>query len=163
MNTVDMDPVAAHNMEAAMRNVRGVNILVRRSDPNALLPTRATEGAAGYDIYSLHSGTIAPGAWALVQTGIQVAIPEGCVGLVWPRSGLAVRNGIDTGAGVIDSDYRGPLGILLFNHSEHVFSFAKGDRIAQLVVQKVETLPLEEVSALPASVRGNRGFGSTGL
>jgi dUTP pyrophosphatase len=91
-----------------------------------------------------------------------VEIPRGHVGLVWPRSGLAVRHGIDTLAGVIDSDYRGELKVVLVNHGPSAFSIAPGDRIAQLLIQRVERAGFEPTSGLGATERGEGGFGSTG-
>jgi dUTP pyrophosphatase len=97
-----------------------------------------------------------------VPTGLQVAIPEGHVGLVWPRSGLAVRHGIDTLAGVIDSDYRGELRVVLVNHGDEPFRVAPGERIAQLLVQRVERAVFTRAERLDETARGTGGFGSTG-
>jgi dUTP pyrophosphatase len=97
-----------------------------------------------------------------VPTGLQLQLPLGHVGLVWPRSGLAVRHGIDTLAGVIDSDYRGEVRVVLVNHGEAAFSIAAGDRIAQLLVQRVERAAFVATGELADSDRGTGGFGSTG-
>lgn len=98
----------------------------------------------------------------LVMTDIQVQLPEGCYGRVAPRSGLAVKNFIDVGAGVVDEDYRGNLGVVLFNHSDNEFKVARGDRIAQFICERIFYPELEEVSSLTETERGSGGFGSTG-
>lgn len=97
-----------------------------------------------------------------MQTGIHIALPEGHYGRVAPRSGLAVKHGIDVGAGVVDSDYRGLLGIVLFNFGTEDFQLHAGDRIAQLVIEKISNPEVEEVESLEATERGSGGFGSTG-
>lgn len=99
----------------------------------------------------------------LVKTDLQVMIPDGCYGRVAPRSGLAVKNFIDVGAGVIDSDYRGNVGVVLFNFSEDDFIVKKGDRIAQLICEKIEYPELKEETDLESTERGAAGFGSTGI
>ena len=129
---------------------------------DAALPVYASRGAAGADLRASEAVVIAPGRWAAVPTGLRLQIPPGHVGLVWPRSGLAVGHGIDTLAGVIDSDYRGELRVVLANHGEERFAIAAGDRIAQLLVQRVERARFEAVPGLDASGRGEAGFGSTG-
>jgi dUTP pyrophosphatase len=98
-----------------------------------------------------------------VPTGLFLEIPPGYVGLVWPRSGLAVRHGIDTLAGVIDSDYRGEVKVVLANHGTEAFRIAPGDRIAQLLIQRVERGHFMRVDSLDATARGEGGFGSTGF
>jgi dUTP pyrophosphatase len=128
----------------------------------ATLPAYASEGAAGADLRASHAMEIPPGGRAAVPTGLRVEIPGGHVGLVWPRSGLAVRHGIDTLAGVIDSDYRGEVKVVLVNHGDAVFSIAPGDRIAQLLVQRVERARFEATSELEDTERDEGGFGSTG-
>ena len=97
-----------------------------------------------------------------MSTGLRLAIPEGHAGLVWPRSGLAVRHGIDTLAGVIDSDYRGEVKVVLVNHGDEPFTIAAGDRVAQLLVQRVERAAFRAVSTVEGTARGEGGFGSTG-
>ena len=99
----------------------------------------------------------------MVKTGISVAIPEGCYGRIAPRSGLAVKRFIDVGAGVIDADYRGGIGVVLFNHSGEDFVVKPGDRIAQLLLEKIETPTVKEAEELPDTKRGTDGFGSTGV
>jgi dUTP diphosphatase len=127
-----------------------------------LLPEYASEGAAGADLRASEALEIAPGGRAAVPTGLRLAIPPGHVGLVWPRSGLAVRHGIDTLAGVIDADYRGEVRVVLVNHGEAPFRIAPGDRIAQLLIQRVERATFGAASALDGTERGEGGFGSTG-
>ena len=127
-----------------------------------LLPEYSSLGAAGADLYANEALTIGPGERAAVATGLRIEIPLGHAGLVWPRSGLAVRHGIDTLAGVIDSDYRGELRVVLVNHGQQPFRIEPGDRIAQLVLQKVERAVFTSASELAGSLRGEGGFGSTG-
>jgi dUTP pyrophosphatase len=125
------------------------------------LPAYSSAGAAGADLNAAEEVILPPGQWASVGTGLHVEIPPGHVGLVWPRSGLAVRHGIDTLAGVIDSDYRGELRVVLANHGSEPYRIAPGDRVAQLLVQRVERAAFVR-SALEATGRGHGGFGSTG-
>jgi len=143
----------------------GVEVLITRLDPDLPLPRYAKGGDAGADIVSRIDFTIAPGERALIPTGIAIALPDGYVALVHPRSGLAIKHGITmvNSPGTIDAGYRGELQIILINHdkSESV-SFKRGDRIAQLVIQKVERAEFIEVEELPGSGRGSGGFGSTG-
>jgi dUTP pyrophosphatase len=127
-----------------------------------LLPEYSSLGAAGADLYANEAVTLAPGERHAVATGLRIEIPSGHAGLVWPRSGLAVRHGIDTLAGVIDSDYRGELRVVLVNHGQQPVTIEPGDRIAQLVLQKVERAVFTSASELAGSVRGEGGFGSTG-
>ena len=129
----------------------------------AYAPTKATPHAAGFDLYSAYDYTISPVNKQLVMTDIQVALPEGCYGRIAPRSGLASKNFIDVGAGVIDRDYRGNVGVLLFNFGEDTFKIKRGDRIAQLICEKVLYPVLEECEKLDDTVRGENGFGSTGI
>ena len=142
-----------------------VDVLITRLDPELPLPRYAKGGDAGADIVSRIDITLAPGERALVPTGIAIALPDGYVALVHPRSGLAIKHGVTmvNAPGTVDAGYRGELQIILINHdkSESV-SFKRGDRIAQLVIQKVERAEFVEVRDLPGSGRGTGGFGSTG-
>lgn len=142
-----------------------VQVLITRLDPEVPLPRYAKGGDAGADIVSRIDITLAPGERALVPTGIAIALPDGYVALVHPRSGLAIKHGVTmvNSPGTVDAGYRGELQIILINHdkSESV-SFKRGDRIAQLVIQKVERAEFVEVEDLPGSGRGSGGFGSTG-
>lgn len=131
--------------------------------PRAVTPSRGSDDAAGFDLYSAEDIVVQPGDRAVVKTDIQVEIPAGCYGRVAPRSGLAVRFGIDVGAGVIDRDYRGNVAVLLFNFGAAAFAVSCGDRIAQLVVERVADVRLEELPSLSATQRGSSGFGSTGI
>jgi dUTP pyrophosphatase len=126
------------------------------------LPEYASSSAAGADLRAREAIDLEPGARAAVPTGIHLQIPAGHVGLVWPRSGLAVRHGIDTLAGVNDSDYRGEVRVVLVNHGTEPFRIEAGDRIAQLLIQRVEKAAFVRAEALPDSARGEGGFGSTG-
>ena len=126
------------------------------------LPEYGTEGAAGADLRASEAVVIPVGGRAAVPTALRVQIPPGHAGLVWPRSGLAVRHGIDTLAGVIDSDYRGEVRVVLVNHGDQPFAIAAGDRVAQLLVQRVEHARFASVSGVENTDRGQGGFGSTG-
>lgn len=142
-----------------------VQVLVTRLDPELALPRYAKGGDAGADIVSRIDITLAPGERALVPTGIAIALPDGYVALVHPRSGLAIKHGITmvNSPGTVDAGYRGELQIILINHDpKESVSFKRGDRIAQLVIQKVERAEFVEVESLPGSGRGDGGFGSTG-
>ena len=131
-------------------------------DAGGALPAYASAGAAGADLRASEALEIAAGSRAAVATGVRLEIPPGHVGLVWPRSGLAVRHGIDTLAGVIDSDYRGELKVALVNLGAEPFRVTRGMRIAQLVFARFERVEFRPTDALPASDRGDGGFGSTG-
>ena len=142
-----------------------MTLKVRRLDPRARLPTRAYPGDAGLDLHALEDGALEPGERASVRTGIAVEIPEGEAGLVLPRSGLAARHGIAlvNAPGLIDSGYRGEIAVLLLNTDRSArFEMAAGDRIAQLVLVKVQTPEVVEVEELAMSERGAGGFGSSG-
>jgi dUTP diphosphatase len=138
---------------------------VRRLDDRAQLPTRAFPGDAGLDLYALEDGVLGPGERASIRTGIAVEIPDGQAGLVLPRSGLAARHGIAivNAPGLIDSGYRGEIRVLLLNTDrEAPFTFSSGERIAQLVLVRIETPEVIEVDELAVSERGAGGFGSSG-
>jgi dUTP pyrophosphatase len=142
-----------------------MTLKVRRLDPRARVPTRAYPGDAGLDLHALEDGALEPGERAAVRTGIAIEIPEGEAGLVLPRSGLAARHGIAlvNAPGLIDSGYRGEIVVLLLNTDPSAaFEMAAGDRIAQLVLVKVQTPEVVEVEELAVSERGAGGFGSSG-
>jgi dUTP pyrophosphatase len=142
-----------------------VTLGVRRLDAAARLPARAHDDDAGYDLHALEAVTLAPGERATVPTGIAIELPPGHAGLVLPRSGLAARHGIAlvNAPGLIDAGYRGEVKVLLLNTDrESTFQIAAGDRIAQLVVVAVAAPEVTELDELAATVRGERGFGSTG-
>ena len=135
-----------------------------RLDPELSEPSIAHEGDAGIDLRSRIDVTLEAGEWAMVPTGVAVAIPAGHTGLVAPRSGLAARHGISVvnGPGVVDSGYRGEIHVILINHGDETVSLGRDERIAQLVVVPVAHAELEAVTELPTSERGSGGFGSTG-
>ncbi|OCT86929.1 hypothetical protein XELAEV_18020619mg, partial [Xenopus laevis] len=129
---------------------------------NAYTPTRGSARAAGYDLYSAYDYVIPALEKLVVKTDIQIRVPTGCYGRVAPRSGLAAKYFIDVGAGVIDEDYRGNVGVVLFNFGKDAFEVKKGDRVAQLICERILYPELEEVKALDDTERGAGGFGSTG-
>ena len=126
------------------------------------LPEYGSAAAAGADLRASEELTIPAGGRAAVGTSLYLEIPPGHVGLIWPRSGLAVKHGIDTLAGVVDSDYRGEVRVVLINHGDAPFAIRPGDRVAQLLIQKVERPAFSAVSRLGETARGTGGFGSTG-
>ncbi|KAL1690736.1 dUTP pyrophosphatase [Schizophyllum commune] len=138
------------------------NLLIKRHSEKARLPTRGSPLAAGYDMYSAEKTVVPAHGKALVDTGISVAVPAGTYGRVAPRSGLASKFMIDTGAGVIDADYRGKVFVLLFNYSDQDFKIEVGDRIAQLILERIVNPDVMEVQDLDETLRGAGGFGSTG-
>ncbi|MBS3132329.1 dUTP diphosphatase [Candidatus Woesearchaeota archaeon] len=125
-------------------------------------PKYAHKGDAGFDLYAAEAHTLAPMEKKVVKTGIKMEIPEGYVGLVWDRSGLAAKNSIHNLAGVIDSHYRGEVGIVMMNLGKEKFEVTKGMRIAQMLIQPVASAELVEVDELSETQRGDGGFGSTG-
>ena len=141
----------------------GPPLLVSLLTPYASPPTRGSAFAAGYDIYAAHDCTIPARGKTLVSTDLAIAVPEGTYGRIAPRSGLASKHFIDTGAGVIDADYRGEVKVLLFNFGEKEFEVKRGERVAQLVLERIYTPEVVVVKGeLEKSVRGAGGFGSTG-
>ena len=142
-----------------------VQVLITRLDPSVPRPAYAKGGDAGADIVTRIDVTLQPGERALVPTGISIALPDGYVALVHPRSGLAIKHGVTmvNAPGTVDAGYRGELQCIMINHDPNeAITFHKGDRIAQLVIQKVERAEFIEVEELPGSGRGTGGFGSTG-
>ena len=130
---------------------------------DATLPTRGSDHSVGYDLYSSEDAMVPNQAGrAIVGTGITVVLPPGVYGRVAPRSGLAAKHCINVGAGVIDPDYTGEIKVILFNHGLKDFEIKKGDRIAQLILERCETPPIEEISIVEDTERGSGGFGSTG-
>ncbi|CAF2444512.1 unnamed protein product [Rotaria sp. Silwood2] len=128
----------------------------------AFPPMKGSAYAAGWDLRSAYDYVLPARGKITAQTDIQIAVPAGCYGRVAPRSGIAAKFGIDTGAGVIDADYRGNVGVVLFNHNDSDFTIKRGDRIAQLICEKVEMAELVEDEKLDETVRGSNGFGSSG-
>jgi dUTP pyrophosphatase len=140
-------------------------VAILRLDAGLPLPAYAHPGDAGADLMTAVDVTLDPGERALVPTGISIALPEGYVALVHPRSGLASRHGLSivNTPGTVDAGYRGEIKVLLVNHDRtSAVTLHRGDRVAQLVFQRVERAIFTEVSALPESVRGAGGYGSTG-
>merc|ERR1719440_148953 len=143
-------------MSAAMMLVKGLR-------PEASVPVRGSSLAAGFDLASSVAVTVPAGGKAIVKTGLSLAVPKGTYARLAPRSGLAAKRMIDVGAGVVDSDYRGEVGVVLFNHGQEDFAVELGDRVAQLVVEKIKMSGCEEVESLDETARGAGGFGSTGI
>src|SRR6201996_337953 len=142
-----------------------LDVLVTRLDPAVPLPGYARPGDAGADLAAAEDVELAPGERAVVGTGIAIALPDGYAGFVHPRSGLAARHGITmvNAPGTIDAGYRGEIKVILLNtDTSRPVTLRRGDRVAQLVVQRVENATFREVGALPESVRGAGGFGSSG-
>lgn len=137
--------------------------LVKRLTTDAKMPKRGSPGAAGYDLCSIEGVTIPPGQREVVGTGLKLQIPSDCYCRLAPRSGLAVRFGVDIGAGVVDRDYRGPVKLILMNLGQEPFEVKKGDRVAQMILERIRTPEPEEVEELEETPRGEQGFGSTGL
>lgn len=149
-----------------MTSEQAVPLLVQRLDPELELPSYSHPGDAGADLMSREDLTLAPGARATVPTGIAIALPEGYAAFVHPRSGLAARHGVTivNAPGTVDAGYRGEIKVTLLNtDTTQAVDIHRGDRIAQLVIQRVERAELVEVERLPGSDRGTGGFGSTGL
>jgi len=136
-------------------------LLVVKLSEHATIPTRGSPLAAGYDLYSAQDTNIPARGKGLVKTDIQIRVPRGTYGRVAPRSGLAWKQHIDIGAGVVDEDYRGNVGVVMFNHADQVFKVKKGDRIAQLVCEKIAYPEIHEMKTLDNTDRGEGGFGST--
>ena len=137
-------------------------IKFKRLHDGAILPSRGSVGACGLDIHSAEAILIGSGERKGVRTGLSVAIPDGCYGRIAPRSGLAIRHGIDTLAGVVDSDYRGEIVCILINLGDASFEISPGDRIAQLIIERFDRLEPEWSDQLDNTARNADGFGSTG-
>ena len=134
---------------------------------DAQVPTIKTAGSAGYDLFSVDNGIIPGHSHTLVKTGVKMVIPNGYCGQIWSRSGLSYKHGIETGAGIIDSDYRGEIGDILHNHTDKEFVYEKGMRIAQILIIPIITPVLkmtDDINKYNISDdnRGDGGFGSTG-
>ncbi|XP_004500414.1 deoxyuridine 5'-triphosphate nucleotidohydrolase-like [Cicer arietinum] len=136
---------------------------VKKLSDKAVLPSRGSPLSAGYDLSSAAATQVPARGKALIPTDLSIAVPEGTYARIAPRSGLAWKHSIDVGAGVIDADYRGPVGVILFNHSDVDFEVKFGDRIAQLIIEKIITPEVSEVQDLDSTLRGEGGFGSTGV
>lgn len=140
-----------------------MKIKIKKINSDAIIPKYSHDGDAGMDIYSIEEFIIKSHERKIISTGIAIELPEGYVSLIWDKSGLASKNGVTTLGGVIDSGYRGEYKIILLNISNEDFKIIKGQRIAQILIQKIERAEIEEVKELNESSRGAGRFGSTGL
>ena len=150
-------------MKLSSQNSRPPVLEVKRLSDNATIPTRGSPLSAGYDLASAEHTVIKAGSKGIVKTDLSIACPEGTYARIAPRSGLAVKKFIDVGAGVVDADYRGPVGVVLFNFGNEDFVVEKGDRVAQLILEKVSMAEAVETAELTDTERGAGGFGSTGV
>ena len=139
-----------------------MNIEIKKLHDDAYLPSRNSSGAAGYDLYAIGHDVVRAGERKLVNTGVSIAIPHGYYGRIAPRSRLALNHGIDILAGVVDSGYRGEICALLVNLGDKNFAYRKGDRIAQIIIEKCHDVEWQEVKELNGTHRGDGGFGSSG-
>lgn len=139
-----------------------MKLKVKKLNPLAKLPVYAHSGDAGMDIYSAEKVVLKPGQFLAVKTGISMEIPKGFVGLIWDKSGLSTNYGLKVLGGVIDSGYRGEILIGIINLSKKVYTFEAGDKVAQMLIQKIENPNIIEVKSLAQTKRGDKGFGSTG-
>jgi dUTP pyrophosphatase len=137
-------------------------LCVKKIEQNAVLPTKAYDGDAGYDLYCIKDFTLSVNSTTIVNTGIAVEIPSGYVGLIWDRSSMGAK-GIKVLGGVIDSTYRGELKVILYSLTNNPYFFPAGSKIAQLLIQKVENMAIREISTLTSSERDSKGFGSSGV
>jgi dUTP pyrophosphatase len=141
-----------------------LQINVKKLSDNATIPTKGTNLAAGYDLYAVEDAVVVCGTRKLVKTNISMEITPGYYGRIAPRSGLAYKSGIDVLAGVIDSDYRGDIGVIIYNTDKNIdFTIKKGDRIAQIIFEACYTATLNNVENLDNTLRQSGGFGSTGV
>ncbi|ASZ84992.1 012L [Cherax quadricarinatus iridovirus] len=153
-----IETVQTHTFSVSPKPV----LRVKKLHPDAILPKKGSEHAAGYDLNAYCEETVIESfTRKLIKTGLVIELPENCYGRVAPRSGLSLK-GIDIGAGVIDIDYRGEVGIILCNNSKSDFTVNKGDRIAQLVCEQIFYPHIEEIREVTETNRGSGGFGSTG-
>eukprot|EP00968_Pinguiococcus_pyrenoidosus_P012587 scaffold1110_cov254-Pinguiococcus_pyrenoidosus.AAC.2 len=142
---------------------RCLRIAIKLASEDAIVPTRGSPESAGYDLYAARATVIPAGGKGIVETDLSIACPPSTYARIAPRSGLAVKKFIDTGAGVVDADYRGLVGVVLFNFSQEDFEVSRGDRVAQLVLERICMAPIEVVEELSETARGAGGFGSTGV
>lgn len=139
-----------------------MEIKIKKLHPEAKIPTYAHAGDAGFDVYAIESAVIPAGGRALLGTGIAMEIPDGYAGLVWDKSGLSNNHGLKTLGGVMDAGYRGEIKVGLINLGEKDYIIEAGNKVAQVVIQKVEHTEIKEVEELSDTTRGIGGFGSTG-
>lgn len=135
---------------------------IKRLHPDARVPSYAYAGDAGLDLCVCEESTFAVGEYKAVGTGLAFEVPEGHVGLIWDKSGLSIKNGLKTLAGVLDSGYRGELMVGMINLGKEQYTFRKGEKIAQLLIQKIEHPTIKEVEELSETHRGEKRFGSSG-
>ena len=141
-----------------------MKIKIKKFNSQARLPEYAHPGDAGMDLFSVEDFALKPGERRICQTGIGMEIPKGYVGLIWDKSGIASKGGVKVMGGVIDSSYRGEIGIILQNLSQEKYNIEQGDKVAQMIIQKVESPEIEEVEEFEKETeRGEGGFGSTGV
>lgn len=141
-----------------------MKVYIQKIDPFAKSPIYAYEGDAGMDLFSCRDYKILPGLKGVISTGIKMAIPQGYAGFVWDKSGIAVKNHMKSMAGVIDSNYRGEVKVVLINLGSQIYNIKKGEKIAQLVIKPVESVQIVEVDELESNEnRGESGFGSSGI
>ncbi len=139
-----------------------MKLKIKKLDEDAVVPKYAHEDDAGFDLFSVKDIVVKVGERTAIHTGIAMEIPEGYVGLIWDKSGIAIKEGIKTVGGVVDSAYRGEILIGVINFSEKDYTFLKGHKVAQMLIQKKEKMDFEEVENLGETKRGEGGFGSTG-
>ena len=152
----------AHELMEIINQEKIMELKVKRLTPTASIPTRGSEHAAGLDLYADENATIHPGKWKLISTGISTEFEPGMYLRIAPRSGLAVKQGIDVLAGVVDSDYRGEVKVALINHGDKDFIVHQGDRIAQAILESITMADIREAEELSDTARGEGGYGSTG-
>lgn len=151
------------SLSTSSSGFRAATLSIKRLSDKATIPKRGSEFSAGLDLASAEEKIIPAGERALVKTDLAIACPADTYARIAPRSGLALKKGIDVGAGVIDADYRGPVGVILFNWGKEDFEIKVGDRIAQMILEKIVIPEIVETEDLPETVRGAGGFGSTGV
>ena len=139
-----------------------IDLRIKKVSKNAKVPDQPYDGDAGFDLYSTGTVSIEPGKKAAIGTGIALAIPKGFVGLIWDKSGIAIKHGLKTLGGVVDSGYRGEVMVGIINHSDKPYIFEEGDKVAQMLIQEVVLPKIVEVEELDETQRGDKKFGSSG-
>lgn len=165
MNQLSDNSLILESSECIQNAFKDKKLQIALASPTARAPTRATPGSAGYDLYADEDTVIPAGSRGLVSAGFKLAIPPTYYARIAPRSGLSLKHCIDVGAGVVDSDYRNVVKVLLINHGREDFQVNVGDRIAQMILEHIMTPTWQLVSEeeLNATERGEGGFGSTGM
>lgn len=143
-------------------SISSASLKIKRLTTSAKIPDIAYTSDAGFDLYADEDVTLEREAWRAIKTGIAMEIPEGYVGLIWEKSGLAIKGGLKTLGGVIDASFRGEVMVGMMNHSGKPYVFKAGDKVAQMLIQKVEHPKFEVVDELDSTNRGDKGFGSSG-